>query len=152
MPFIGHTAPSCGKFKHLIVLSKGVPEKMNEQLQVIQNTLFDLGGELCIPGSTVIVENDVTILENLIDHYNENLPPLKDFILPGGGEVQSFCHLARTVARRAERILVRLNGQENISQYVLAYVNRLSDLLFVLSRELSRQQGRREVLWQRRSK
>jgi cob(I)alamin adenosyltransferase len=127
-----------------------VNEKIIAEVTTIQNTLFDLGGELCIPGSLVINEADVTSLEVMMDGYNDDLPPLKEFVLPGGNQAQSFCHLARTVARRTERRLVTLQNQEDVSKQVIAYVNRLSDYLFVLTRVLAREPGGREILWQRR--
>lgn len=128
-------------------------ENTNIQDEVIhiQNTLFDLGGELCIPESTVINPEDVQWLEERIDHYNNDLPPLKEFVLPGGTKAQSFCHLSRTIARRTERKLVTLSRQENINKETIAYINRLSDYLFVLTRVLAREPGGREILWQRRN-
>lgn len=112
----------------------------------IQQTLFDLGSELCIPGYSVIEPTAVDWLEAWLDHWNERLPPLKDFVLPGGSVSASACHLARTVCRRAERLMVTLARSEQVNPVSLAYVNRLSDLLFVLARVLARGAGR-EVLW-----
>lgn len=112
----------------------------------LQQTLFDLGSELCIPGYTVIDQTAVDWLEVWLDHWNERLPPLKDFVLPGGSQSAATCHLARTVCRRAERLMVRLARAEQVSPVSLAYVNRLSDLLFVLARVLARRAGQ-EVLW-----
>ncbi|PJK14927.1 ATP:cob(I)alamin adenosyltransferase [Lysobacteraceae bacterium NML07-0707] len=113
----------------------------------IQHQLFDLGGELCIPGHAAIFDADIEQLEQQLDHYNDSLPPLKDFILPGGGEAAARCHLARTVVRRAERLCVALSRMENIRPQALRYLNRLSDLMFVLSRILARASGHGEVLW-----
>ena len=131
-----------------VLLSQhGVPEAMAELLLGIQHELFDLGGELCIPGMRLIEAADVTRLEQSLDQYNADLPPLKDFILPGGGAAAAHCHLARTIARRAERVIVALSREENVAAEVIGYVNRLSDLLFVLARVLARQAGAGEVLW-----
>jgi cob(I)alamin adenosyltransferase len=112
----------------------------------IQQTLFDLGSELCIPGYMVIEQTAVDWLEVWLDYWNEQLPPLKDFVLPGGCHSAATCHLARTVCRRAERLMVRLARAEQVSPVSLAYVNRLSDLLFVVARVLARRGGE-EVLW-----
>ncbi|MFT5140886.1 MAG: cob(I)alamin adenosyltransferase [Rhodothermales bacterium] len=113
----------------------------------IQHELFDLGGELCMPGFTLVPEPYVTQLESDLDGFNEDLPPLKDFILPGGSEAASRCHLARTICRRAERILVSLGRDEDINEVSLRYLNRLSDLLFVMARVLARSEGGEEVIW-----
>ena len=117
-------------------------------LEEIQQTLFDLGSELCIPGYRVIEQPVIDWLEAWLDHWNEQLPPLKDFILPGGSSTAAACHLARTVCRRAERLMVRLARIEPLNPLSLAYINRLSDLLFVVARVLARQAGT-EVLWQK---
>ena len=98
---------------------------------------FDLGGELCIPGHAAITGDDVDALERQLDHYNDDLPPLKDFILPGGGEAASRCHIARTVVRRAERDTVTLSRHDAVRPQAIRYLNRLSDLLFVLARVLA---------------
>ncbi|WHZ20460.1 MAG: ATP:Cob(I)alamin adenosyltransferase [Rhodanobacteraceae bacterium] len=126
----------------------GIPDDLRERLVRIQHALFDLGGELCIPGMETIHATDVTGLEEMLDHYNANLPPLKEFILPGGGMAAAQCHVARTVCRRAERRVVTLMHTENVRPEVVHYLNRLSDLLFVLSRVLARASGHGEVLWQ----
>ena len=116
-------------------------------LTTIQHQLFDLGGELCIPGHAAIQDADVTALEAQLDHYNDPLPPLKDFILPGGGEAAARCHLARTIVRRAERETVTLSHHDSVRPEAIRYLNRLSDLLFVLARVLARDSGHGEVLW-----
>jgi len=116
-------------------------------VKVIQNDLFDLGGELSCAQS-LLKQNRIDWLEQKLDQLNENLPPLKEFILPGGGEAASLCHLARSVCRRAERHLVTASREVKINAEVLAYINRLSDLLFVLSRYITKQQGEAEVYWQ----
>ena len=117
-------------------------------LSRIQHELFDLGGELCIPGYVMIKEAAITRLEQAIDALNDNLPPLKDFILPAGGKAASLTHVARTVCRRAERRVFTLSQHEQISPLALQYLNRLSDYLFVASRVLAREFGGSEVLWQ----
>lgn len=103
----------------------------------MQHQLFDLGGELCIPGHAAITGDDVDALEGQLDHYNDDLPPLKDFILPAGGEAASRCHLARTIVRRAERETVTLARHDAVRPEAIRYLNRLSDLLFVLARVLA---------------
>jgi cob(I)alamin adenosyltransferase len=116
-------------------------------LTTIQHQLFDLGGELCIPGHAAIQDSDVTALEAQLDAFNDPLPPLKDFILPGGGEAAARCHVARTVVRRAERETVTLSHHDSVRPEAIRYLNRLSDLLFVLARVLARDSGNGEVLW-----
>jgi len=116
-------------------------------LTTIQHQLFDLGGELCIPGHAAIQDADVTALEAQLDAFNDPLPPLKDFILPGGGEAAARCHVARTVVRRAERETVTLSHHDSVRPEAIRYLNRLSDLLFVLARVLARDSGNGEVLW-----
>jgi cob(I)alamin adenosyltransferase len=121
---------------------------MRELLTSVQHQLFDLGGELCIPGHAAIDDADVERLEQHLDRYNDPLPPLKDFILPGGGEAAARCHVARTVVRRAEREAVTLSHHDAVRPQAIRYLNRLSDLLFVLARVLAREDGHGEVLWQ----
>jgi len=125
----------------------GVPQSVTACLTEVQHELFDLGGELCIPGHRVISAAQVTRLERSLDTFNEGLPPLKEFILPGGGPAAAACHLARTVARRAGRRAWTLARAEAVSPEVLKYLNRLSDLLFVLARVLARHERGAEVLW-----
>ncbi len=131
-----------------IVLAQEIPAPIREALTQIQHDLFDLGGELCIPGMAMVHEADVERLEETLDGFNADLPPLKDFILPGGGMAAGCCHLARTVCRRAEREVVTLSRSETVRPEAVRYLNRLSDLLFVLSRVLARASGHGEVLWQ----
>lgn len=121
-----------------------------DALKEIQNDLFDLGGELCIPGHTAIVAQYVERLENVLDTLNADLPPLKDFILPAGGRAASAAHMARTVCRRAERRVVTLARSDDVNAESIRYLNRLSDLLFVMARTIARQSGEGEVLWQHR--
>jgi len=130
-----------------VLLASDVPEGMRELLTAVQHQLFDLGGELCIPGHAAIEDDDITRLEQHLDHYNDPLPALKDFILPGGGEAAARCHVARTVVRRAERETIALARDEAVRPQAVRYLNRLSDLLFVLSRVLARDSGHGEVLW-----
>lgn len=113
----------------------------------VQHQLFDLGGELCIPGHRAIGAEHVEGLEQQLDAFNAELPPLKEFILPGGGMAAACCHLARTVCRRAERALVTLSREAEVGPEALRYLNRLSDLLFVIARRLARQSGHGEQLW-----
>lgn len=131
-----------------MVLAQEVPADVRECLTQIQHDLFDLGGELCIPAMAMIADADVERLETTLDRFNEALPPLKDFILPGGGMAASCCHLARTVCRRAEREVIALSRHDEVRAEAIRYLNRLSDLLFVLARVLARASGHGEVLWQ----
>ncbi|MFL9583019.1 cob(I)yrinic acid a,c-diamide adenosyltransferase [Stenotrophomonas sp. AB1(2024)] len=131
-----------------VLLAVPLPEDVRALLTTVQHQLFDLGGELCIPGHAAIHAADVEALERQLDHYNADLPALKEFILPGGGEAAARCHLARTIVRRAERETVTLSRQEPVRAEALHYLNRLSDLLFVLARVLARADGHGEVLWQ----
>lgn len=130
-----------------IVVAQAVAAPVRDLLTEIQHELFDLGGELCIPGSALITEADVTRLETRLDAFNQDLPPLKDFILPGGGLAAASCHLARTICRRAEREVVTLSRHDAVRPEAIRYLNRLSDLLFVLARVLARDGGHGEVLW-----
>jgi cob(I)alamin adenosyltransferase len=125
----------------------GVPPAVEECLTEVQHELFDMGGELCIPGHHVITAAHVTRLERSLDAFNDDLPPLKEFILPGGGPAAAACHLARTIARRAERRVWTLAKTESVSAELAQYLNRLSDLLFVLARVLARHERGTEVLW-----
>jgi cob(I)alamin adenosyltransferase len=132
-----------------VLLCEDMPPALREQLVSIQHDLFDLGGELCIPGYQMIQETQVARLDALLAHYNADLPPLKDFILPAGSRAAALSHVCRTVCRRAERAIVALGRSETIHPHPRQYVNRLSDLLFVLSRVLNRHAGGSDVLWQK---
>ena len=132
-----------------MALALSLPDDVRRVLNEIQHHLFDLGGELCIPGHQAIQETHVTWLEETLDHFNEALPPLKDFILPGGSQSAATCHLARTVCRRAERRVVSLQAVEAVPPFSMTYLNRLSDLLFVIARVVARADGGSEVLWQK---
>ncbi len=133
----------------VVLAEDAVPDEIRACLTDVQHDLFELGGELCIPGHAAIETPFIERLESELDRFNENLPPLKDFILPGGGKAAAACHLARTIVRRAERDLAALRKDEMVRDEALRYLNRLSDLLFVIARVLSRLEGGSEVLWQR---
>jgi cob(I)alamin adenosyltransferase len=135
----------------LLVTELAADDPVATMLSAIQHDLFDLGGELSIPGAAMVTEQRVDWLEARTDELNEDLPPLKNFILPGGNRAAAVCHLARTVCRRAERDLVTLAGVEPVNEAGRRYLNRLSDLLFVASRSLARRDGGQEVLWQQRA-
>jgi cob(I)alamin adenosyltransferase len=126
-----------------------LPAALNQCLTEVQHDLFDLGGELCIPGHRIITDAYVERLEAELDGFNENLPPLKDFILPGGGPAAAACHVARAVCRRAERRCWALARVEEVSPGALKYLNRLSDLLFVIARVLARHEQGSETIWRR---
>ncbi|MBX3727386.1 MAG: cob(I)yrinic acid a,c-diamide adenosyltransferase [Xanthomonadales bacterium] len=133
----------------IVLAQQDLPAAVAAVLVQVQHELFDLGGELCLPPGTELVhDRDVTRLEQQLDGFNADLPPLKDFILPGGGAAAAHCHLARTICRRAERVLVALSREEPVRGPCIRYLNRLSDLLFVLGRVLARAAGAGEVLWQ----
>ncbi len=129
------------------VLVHDLRDAMRECLQDVQHKLFDLGGELSIPGYQAVTAEDVTRLEAALNDFNAQLPPLKEFILPGGGRAAADCHMARAICRRAERRLVALAREEEVGEHAQIYLNRLSDLLFVLCRILARDEGGVEVLW-----
>ena len=133
----------------MVLACPTVPEKIAALLTEVQHDLFELGGELCIPGHSAITDEFVERLETELDELNKDLPSLKEFILPGGGQAAATCHLARTVVRRAERRVATLAAQEKIRPEILRYLNRLSDLLFVIARVLARAEDGAEVLWNR---
>jgi cob(I)alamin adenosyltransferase len=134
----------------VVLALAGLPAPVAECLTDVQHDLFDLGGELCMPGHRVMVPADVERLEDALDRFNADLPPLKDFILPGGGPAAAACHVARTVVRRAERRVWALARVEQVAAAVPQYLNRLSDLLFVIARVLARHENGVEVLWRHR--
>jgi cob(I)alamin adenosyltransferase len=129
------------------VLVHDLREAIRDCLQEVQHKLFDLGGELSIPGYQAVREEDVARLEAALNEFNAQLPPLKEFILPGGGRAAADCHMARAICRRAERRVVSLARDEEVGESAPVYLNRLSDLLFVLCRILARDDGGVEVLW-----
>ncbi|MDH3614778.1 MAG: cob(I)yrinic acid a,c-diamide adenosyltransferase [Gammaproteobacteria bacterium] len=133
----------------MVLAAGSVPQGIRKTLTEVQHDLFELGGELCIPGHSAISEDFVERLENELDALNADLPALQEFILPGGGEAAAACHLARTIVRRAERITTTLASTESVRPEVLKYLNRLSDLLFVIARVLARAESGQEVLWNR---
>ena len=130
-----------------LTIAAGLPDDLAVLLADVQHQLFDLGGELCLPGAKTMSAADVDRLEQVMDQFNESLQPLKDFILPGGSPASAACHLARTVCRRAERRVLELAQSEDINDESLRYLNRLSDLLFVVARILNRLDDGEEVLW-----
>lgn len=132
-----------------VLLCEELLPALHAELLSIQHDLFDLGGELCIPGTTIIGMLQVARLEGLIVRYNAGLPPLKNFILPGGSRSAALAHVCRTVCRRAERGIVHLGKSEKINSATLQFMNRLSDLLFILSRTLNRLAGKEDMLWDR---
>lgn len=132
-----------------LLLCEDLPTTMREELLAIQHDLFDLGGELCIPGYRLISDIQVARLDALLEKYNATLPPLKEFILPGGSRAAAQMHVCRTVCRRAERTLVTMAKTEELSVQPRHYLNRLSDLCFVWSRTLNRHAGGSDVLWRK---
>ncbi len=130
-----------------IMLTEPVPEHLIGLLTQIQHDLFNVGGEICIPGYVILQQTRIDDLEEAIDTLNDELEPLKEFILPGGSKAAAYCHLARTVCRRAERKLVELHRNETVTDISLQYLNRLSDLLFVMCRTINKEAGVLDVLW-----
>jgi len=135
-----------------LLLCEDLPAGLTDELLTIQHDLFDLGGELCIPGYALIRDEQVAALDTLLEKYNADLPPLQEFILPGGSRAAALAHVCRTVCRRAERVLVGLGKVEAINAQPRQYLNRLSDLMFVLSRVLNRHAGGSDVLWKHERK
>ena len=132
----------------MLIAELPAEDSLCEPLAAIQHHLFNLGGELSIPGYVMIKPEHIEALEIKLDELNEPLPPLKNFILPGGSRSAAVCHLARAVCRRAERDMVTLGREHEINLSGRHYLNRLSDFLFVLARVLARRDGGQEVLWQ----
>lgn len=124
-----------------------IPAAIDQSLSAIQHRLFDLGGELCIPGALSINDANVKELEQLLDQHNGTIPPLKEFVLPGGTPAGAACHMARAICRRAERRVCTLADHEQVNPASLRYLNRLSDLLFVLARVINLDSGENEILW-----
>ncbi len=131
-----------------MVRALGLPPGLDRLLEGIQQRLFDCGGELALPGEKLLQPASVLELDQALERFNAELPPLREFVLPGGPPAAAACHLARTQCRRAERRLVQLSRQEPVQSALLQYFNRLSDLLFVLARTLSRGANPVETLWQ----
>lgn len=132
-----------------VLLAEAPPAPVAHCLTDVQHDLFDLGGELSIPGHAAITDAHIARVEAAVDRFNADLPPLKEFILPGGTRAAAQAHVARTVCRRAERILIEAAATETVSDRSRIYLNRLSDLLFVLARALNRSAGTPDVLWQK---
>ena len=132
-----------------LLLAEGPPDAVAQCLTSVQHDLFDLGGELSIPGHVAVTDAHVTRLEDAVERFNADLSPLKEFILPGGTRAAALAHVARTVCRRAERSLVRMASSEPVGDPARRHLNRLSDLLFVLSRTLNRAAGSPDVLWRK---
>lgn len=130
-----------------LLMGEPLPGMIHELLAAIQHHLFDMGAELSMPEHAGITEAKLAVLDEAISRYNADLPPLKEFILPGGGRAAAQCHVCRAVCRRAERRLVALGGQEPLSPLLVPYLNRLSDLLFILARVLNRGAGVDDVYW-----
>jgi cob(I)alamin adenosyltransferase len=131
-----------------VLLAEAMPEKVRASLESVQHDLFDLGGDVSIPGRSTMTPAQPAKLEALVVELNADLPRLKEFILPGGTRAAALAHLARTVCRRAERSLVALSSSEKVADPGRVYLNRLSDMLFVLGRVLNREGGRGDVLWE----
>ena len=131
-----------------IVICKTTSNDVKETLFTVQHDLFNLGAQLTMPECILITDQRVEWLEQTLDEMNRELPPLKEFILPGGGEAAAHCHLARAICRRTERSLVALAREFKFSHRIIAYINRLSDMLFVICRVLSREAGAEEIYWQ----
>jgi cob(I)alamin adenosyltransferase len=135
-----------------LMMTENVPEILVDALTQIQHDLFNLGGEICIPGYVILQKERIEDLEEAIDTLNDDLEPLKEFILPGGTKTAAYCHLARTVCRRAERKLIQLHRSEKVTDISLQYLNRLSDLLFVMCRVINKEAGVSDVLWKNEHK
>ena len=134
----------------VLLAEPDLPPAARAALLSAQHDLFDLGGELCVPGAEIIDAAHVERLENLAEEFNADLPRLKEFILPGGSRPAAIAHLARATCRRAERGIARLAETENVREAPRRYINRLSDLLFILGRFLNRAAGGEDVLWRSR--
>ncbi len=130
-----------------LLIAEAVPANLAALLTEIQHDLFNLGGEICIPNYIILQQSRIDDVEQAIDVLNHQLSPLKEFILPGGTKAAAYCHLARTVCRRAERKLIALNRAEKVTNISLCYLNRLSDLLFVMCRIINKEAGVSDVLW-----
>jgi cob(I)alamin adenosyltransferase len=139
-----------------LVRDQEINQNRKEELVEIQDRLFTIGSVLATePGNTKVKtpqlsEEDITFLERKIDAMDEVLPPMRSFVLPGGHQSVSYCHVARTVCRRAERLCISLNAQEAVDPLIIKYLNRLSDYLFVLSRKMSQELKVDETPWKPR--
>ena len=135
-----------------LIVAEDIPEEIRSALAAVQHDLLDLGGELSIPGHTLLKAERVEFLDEEIEKLNKTLAPLKEFILPGGSRAAAAAHLARTVCRRAERGVVALGRKERVSEPARQYLNRLSDLLFIAARVLNRAAGVEDVQWRHQRK
>ena len=135
-----------------LLLAEEVPAELRAAFSQVQQDLLDLGGELSIPGHALLASEKVSALDGLLEAWNKDLAPLKEFILPGGSRAAAAAHLARTVCRRAERSVVTLASKEKVSEPARQYLNRLSDLLFVAGRVLNRAAGVGDVQWRHQRK
>ena len=133
----------------VVLAGDAVPPAVRECLTEVQHDLFELGGELCIPGYSAVTQDFIDRLERDLDGFNADLPRLQEFILPGGGPAAAACHVARTVVRRAERRVFTLSRNEDVRPEAIRYLNRLSDLLFVVARVVARAENGSEILWNR---
>ncbi|MBO1016018.1 cob(I)yrinic acid a,c-diamide adenosyltransferase [Achromobacter sp. SD115] len=133
-----------------VLLAENLPDEVAKDLHTIQNDLFDMGAELCIPGHRALHQAQIAHLDGRLAHYNAALPPLKEFILPGGSRASAHFHVARTVCRRAERAVVALTRTDGLNPTVRQYLNRLSDLMFVLARDMNRRLDLSDVYWSSR--
>ena len=131
-----------------LMMTEDLPEEIRQFLTVVQHTLFDLGGELSLPGHSLVSPERVTAVENMLDDLNASLAPLEEFILPGGTRTAALCHVARSTCRRVERALFAVDDGHAVSNTLHQYVNRLSDLLFVMARSLNQSAGEPDILWQ----
>jgi cob(I)alamin adenosyltransferase len=132
-----------------LLLTEDLPPALRDVLTVVQHDLFDLGGELSIPGHAAVADAHVARLEAAVETFNADLPPLKEFVLPGGTRGAALAHVARTACRRAERSLVHLASESTVGDPARRYLNRLSDLLFVIARAINRAAGCLDVLWRK---
>ena len=132
-----------------VLLTEDLPDPVRDCLTHVQHDLFDLGGELSIPGYVAVTDDHVGRIEADVERFNEGLAPLKEFILPGGSRAAAQAHVGRTVCRRAERALVHLASEAPVGDAARRYLNRVSDLLFILARSLNRSAGRGDVLWEK---
>ena len=130
-----------------VLLTESIPDDVAADLAIVQHDLFDIGAELCIPGHTALQDHQVRHLDTRLSHYNATLPPLREFILPGGTRAAAHAHHARTVCRRAERSVIHLARDTTVNAPLRQYLNRLSDLMFILARYLNAAQGRSDVYW-----
>ena len=131
-----------------LLMTEPLPDHIGDFLVLVQHTLFDLGGELSLPGHVLVNSERVVAIEKMLDSLNESLAPLEEFILPGGTRAAAHCHVARSACRRAERALVSVDDGHAISDISRQYINRLSDLLFVMARSLNQVGGKPDILWQ----